>query len=98
MNQALAIPEQTATGKEIPNPLMVGSLPKTTKQTLLDFLLAGKVADQECITHMLAGKRKASSKILCQFRLTQTIQVSQVIVINKDKIKDDADDDKPLKA
>ena len=33
LNQALAIPEQTATGKEIPNPLMVGSLPKTTKPT-----------------------------------------------------------------
>ncbi|GJX20615.1 hypothetical protein Tco_0223292 [Tanacetum coccineum] len=32
----LAIPEQTATGKGIPNLLMAGSLPKTTKPTLLD--------------------------------------------------------------
>ncbi|GJY33168.1 hypothetical protein Tco_0417637 [Tanacetum coccineum] len=30
---ALAIPEQTATGKEISNPFMAGSLPKTTKPT-----------------------------------------------------------------
>ncbi|GJV39301.1 retrovirus-related pol polyprotein from transposon TNT 1-94 [Tanacetum coccineum] len=30
----LAIPEQTATGKGISNPLMAGSLPKTTKPTL----------------------------------------------------------------
>ncbi|GJW79058.1 putative ribonuclease H-like domain-containing protein [Tanacetum coccineum] len=30
---ALAIPEQTATGKEILNPFMAGSLPKTTKPT-----------------------------------------------------------------
>ncbi|GJX11517.1 hypothetical protein Tco_0201376, partial [Tanacetum coccineum] len=29
-NEALAIPEQTATGKEISNPFMVDSLPKTT--------------------------------------------------------------------
>ncbi|GJT13691.1 hypothetical protein Tco_0860733 [Tanacetum coccineum] len=29
-NEALAIPEQTATGKEISNPFMAGSLPKTT--------------------------------------------------------------------
>ncbi|GKA65395.1 hypothetical protein Tco_0765102 [Tanacetum coccineum] len=29
----LAIPEQTATGKGISNPLMAGSLPKTTKPT-----------------------------------------------------------------
>ncbi|GJU19080.1 hypothetical protein Tco_1147046 [Tanacetum coccineum] len=32
----LAIPEQTATGKGIPNPLMAGSLPKTIKLTELD--------------------------------------------------------------
>ncbi|GKA06390.1 hypothetical protein Tco_0685614 [Tanacetum coccineum] len=31
----LAIPEQTATGKEISNPFMAGSLPKTTKPTYL---------------------------------------------------------------
>ena len=37
LNEALAITEQPATGKEIPNPLMVGSLPKTTKPTQLDF-------------------------------------------------------------
>ncbi|GJY78897.1 hypothetical protein Tco_0484698 [Tanacetum coccineum] len=30
---ALAIPEQTTTGKEISNPFMAGSLPKTTKPT-----------------------------------------------------------------
>ncbi|GKD52516.1 hypothetical protein Tco_1281492 [Tanacetum coccineum] len=29
-NEALAIPEQMATGKEISNPFMAGSLPKTT--------------------------------------------------------------------
>ncbi|GJS86755.1 hypothetical protein Tco_0769391 [Tanacetum coccineum] len=32
----LAIPEQTATGKGILNPLMAGSLPKTVKPTELD--------------------------------------------------------------
>ncbi|GJX04685.1 hypothetical protein Tco_0190601 [Tanacetum coccineum] len=32
-NEELAIPEQTATGKGISNPLMAGSLPKTTKPT-----------------------------------------------------------------
>ncbi|GKC70581.1 hypothetical protein Tco_1116464 [Tanacetum coccineum] len=32
-NEELAIPEQTATGKGIPNPLMAGSFPKTTKPT-----------------------------------------------------------------
>ncbi|GJU37852.1 hypothetical protein Tco_1186206 [Tanacetum coccineum] len=32
-NEALAIPEQTATGKEILNPFMAGSLPKTRKPT-----------------------------------------------------------------
>ncbi|GJR43578.1 hypothetical protein Tco_1311681, partial [Tanacetum coccineum] len=33
--EELAIPEQTATGKGISNPLMAGSLPKTTKPTRL---------------------------------------------------------------
>ncbi|GJX34958.1 hypothetical protein Tco_0246515 [Tanacetum coccineum] len=32
-NEELAIPEQTATGKGTSNPLMAGSLPKTTKPT-----------------------------------------------------------------
>ncbi|GJS90332.1 hypothetical protein Tco_0772968 [Tanacetum coccineum] len=32
-NEELAIPEQTAIGKGISNPLMAGSLPKTTKPT-----------------------------------------------------------------
>ncbi|GJW13215.1 hypothetical protein Tco_0017348 [Tanacetum coccineum] len=32
-NEELAIPEQTTTGKGISNPLMAGSLPKTTKPT-----------------------------------------------------------------
>ncbi|GJV09973.1 hypothetical protein Tco_1351514 [Tanacetum coccineum] len=32
-NKELALPEQTATGKGISNPLMAGSLPKTTKPT-----------------------------------------------------------------
>ncbi|GJV98321.1 ribonuclease H-like domain-containing protein [Tanacetum coccineum] len=32
-NEELAIPDQTATGKGISNPLMAGSLPKTTKPT-----------------------------------------------------------------
>ncbi|GJV40114.1 hypothetical protein Tco_1418554 [Tanacetum coccineum] len=32
-NEELAIPEQTATGKGISNPLMAGCLPKTTKPT-----------------------------------------------------------------
>ncbi|GJW33938.1 uncharacterized mitochondrial protein-like protein, partial [Tanacetum coccineum] len=32
-NEELAIPEQTATGKGTSNPLMSGSLPKTTKPT-----------------------------------------------------------------
>ncbi|GJY37097.1 hypothetical protein Tco_0422475 [Tanacetum coccineum] len=36
-NEELAIPEQIATGKGISNPLMAGSLPKTTKPTRLDF-------------------------------------------------------------
>ncbi|GJX77818.1 ribonuclease H-like domain-containing protein [Tanacetum coccineum] len=35
-NEELAIPEQTATGKGISNPLMAGSLPKTTKPTNQD--------------------------------------------------------------
>ncbi|GJW71012.1 integrase, catalytic region, zinc finger, CCHC-type containing protein [Tanacetum coccineum] len=35
-NEELAIPEQTATGKGISNPLMAGSLPKTTKPTYED--------------------------------------------------------------
>ncbi|GJV80798.1 hypothetical protein Tco_1516668, partial [Tanacetum coccineum] len=45
----LAIPEQTATGKGIPNPLMVGSLPKTIKPTELDVavLLKRQVADED---------------------------------------------------
>nr|GEU85298.1 ribonuclease H-like domain, reverse transcriptase, RNA-dependent DNA polymerase [Tanacetum cinerariifolium] len=34
-NEALAIPKQTATGKEILNPFMAGSLPKTTLPTRL---------------------------------------------------------------
>ncbi|GJT20338.1 hypothetical protein Tco_0890275 [Tanacetum coccineum] len=33
LSEELAIPEQTATGKGISNPLMVGSMPKTTKPT-----------------------------------------------------------------
>ncbi|GJU01586.1 hypothetical protein Tco_1111924, partial [Tanacetum coccineum] len=37
--EELAIPEQTATGKGISNPLMAGSLPKTTKPTC--FLVRG---------------------------------------------------------
>ncbi|GJS62632.1 hypothetical protein Tco_0657416 [Tanacetum coccineum] len=32
-NEALAIPEQKVTGKEISNPFMAGSLPKTTQPT-----------------------------------------------------------------
>ncbi|GJW20437.1 hypothetical protein Tco_0031059, partial [Tanacetum coccineum] len=46
-NEELAIPEQTATCKGISNPLMAGSLPKTTKPTLLDVavLLRRYVAD-----------------------------------------------------
>ncbi|GJT11817.1 hypothetical protein Tco_0858859 [Tanacetum coccineum] len=45
----LAIPEQTATGKGIPNPLMAGSLPKTIKPTELDVavLLKRQVADED---------------------------------------------------
>ncbi|GJX90439.1 hypothetical protein Tco_0343765 [Tanacetum coccineum] len=31
LSLSIAIPEQTATGKEISNPFMAGSLPKTTK-------------------------------------------------------------------
>ncbi|GJT07392.1 putative ribonuclease H-like domain-containing protein [Tanacetum coccineum] len=48
-DQELAIPEQTATGKGIPNPLMAGSLPKTTKPTKLDVvvLLKRQVADED---------------------------------------------------
>ncbi|GKA65051.1 hypothetical protein Tco_0764758 [Tanacetum coccineum] len=38
-NKELAIPEQTATGKGIPNPLMAGSLPKTIKPTSLDVVV-----------------------------------------------------------
>ncbi|GJR57742.1 hypothetical protein Tco_1499904 [Tanacetum coccineum] len=43
----LAIPEQTAIGKGIPNPLMAGSLPKTKKPTELDVavLLKRQVTD-----------------------------------------------------
>ncbi|GKD57605.1 hypothetical protein Tco_1290992 [Tanacetum coccineum] len=37
-NEALAIIEQTATGKEISNPFMAGSLPKTTQPTSTDTL------------------------------------------------------------
>ncbi|GJU89276.1 hypothetical protein Tco_1301699 [Tanacetum coccineum] len=33
LNKELSIPEQTATGKGTSNPLMAGSLPKTTKPT-----------------------------------------------------------------
>ncbi|GJU01904.1 hypothetical protein Tco_1112242 [Tanacetum coccineum] len=36
-NEELAIPEQTATGKGTSNPLMAGSLPKTTKPTYVIF-------------------------------------------------------------
>ncbi|GKC02891.1 hypothetical protein Tco_0994501, partial [Tanacetum coccineum] len=45
----LAILEQTATGKGIPNPLMAGSLPKTIKPTELDVvvLLKRQVADED---------------------------------------------------
>ncbi|GJR95787.1 hypothetical protein Tco_0267961 [Tanacetum coccineum] len=45
----LAIPEQTATGKGIPNPLMADSLPKTIKPTELDVavLLKRQVADED---------------------------------------------------
>ncbi|GJS19689.1 hypothetical protein Tco_0448321 [Tanacetum coccineum] len=45
----LAIPEQTTTGKGIPNPLMAGSLPKTIKPTELDVavLLKRQVADED---------------------------------------------------
>ncbi|GKD45805.1 hypothetical protein Tco_1270450 [Tanacetum coccineum] len=39
-NEELAILEETATGKGISNPLMAGSLPKTTKSTLLDVDIA----------------------------------------------------------
>ncbi|GKF83269.1 hypothetical protein Tco_0244925, partial [Tanacetum coccineum] len=43
------IPEQTATGKGIPNLLMAGSLPKTIKLTELDVdvLLKRQVADED---------------------------------------------------
>ncbi|GKA22902.1 hypothetical protein Tco_0708864 [Tanacetum coccineum] len=45
----LAILEQTATGKGIPNPLMAGSLPKTIRPTELDVavLLKRQVADED---------------------------------------------------
>ncbi|GKF86636.1 hypothetical protein Tco_0254463, partial [Tanacetum coccineum] len=50
-NKELAIPEQTATGKGISNPLMASSLPKTTKPTQLDVdvavLLRRHVADKD---------------------------------------------------
>ncbi|GJY60783.1 putative ribonuclease H-like domain-containing protein [Tanacetum coccineum] len=50
-NKELAIPKQTATGKEISNPLMAGSLPKPTKPTQLDVdvavLLRRHVADKD---------------------------------------------------
>ncbi|GJQ90724.1 hypothetical protein Tco_0001863 [Tanacetum coccineum] len=44
MALALAIPEQTATGKEISNPFMAGSLPKTSRPTVLggNSVLLGK--------------------------------------------------------
>ncbi|GJR74443.1 hypothetical protein Tco_0086808 [Tanacetum coccineum] len=47
-NEELAIPEQTATSKGIPNPLIAGSLPKTIKPTKLDVavLLRRHVADK----------------------------------------------------
>ncbi|GJY05574.1 copia protein [Tanacetum coccineum] len=49
MLRELSIPEQTATGKGIPNPLMAGSLPKTIKSTELDVvvLLKRQVADED---------------------------------------------------
>ncbi|GKC06336.1 hypothetical protein Tco_0997946 [Tanacetum coccineum] len=49
VNEELAIPEQTATGKGKPNPLMAGSLPKTIKPTELDVavLLKRQVADED---------------------------------------------------
>ncbi|GJW96405.1 hypothetical protein Tco_0178213 [Tanacetum coccineum] len=45
----LAIPEKTATGKGIPNPLMAGSLPKTIQPTELDvaMLLKRQVTDED---------------------------------------------------
>ncbi|GJV99273.1 hypothetical protein Tco_1554525 [Tanacetum coccineum] len=48
-NEELAIPKQTTTGKGIPNLLMAGSLPKTTKPTYLDVvvLLRRHVADKD---------------------------------------------------
>ncbi|GJV15450.1 hypothetical protein Tco_1360773 [Tanacetum coccineum] len=36
----LTIPEQTATGKGTSNPFMAGSLPKTTKPTIMSFIIA----------------------------------------------------------
>ncbi|GKD22012.1 hypothetical protein Tco_1223715 [Tanacetum coccineum] len=42
-NKDLAIPEQRATGKGISNPLMAGSLPKTTKPTQLDVDVTEKI-------------------------------------------------------
>ncbi|GJR07090.1 hypothetical protein Tco_0530074 [Tanacetum coccineum] len=41
-NKELSIPEQTATGKGTSNPLMAGSLPKTTKPTIVGIAINGK--------------------------------------------------------
>ncbi|GKB31432.1 hypothetical protein Tco_0870833 [Tanacetum coccineum] len=46
-NEKLAIPEQMATGKGTSNPLMAGSLPKTTKPTrTIDQAAGGKLRDK----------------------------------------------------
>ncbi|GJU02848.1 ribonuclease H-like domain-containing protein [Tanacetum coccineum] len=49
-DEELSIPEQTATGKGTSNPLMVGSLPKTTKPTELDYdIIFGSAKKELCI-------------------------------------------------
>ena len=52
----MAIPEQTATGKEMTNPFMAGRLPKTTCSCVAELLI--KIKDQKSRRQRSQRKRE----------------------------------------
>ncbi|GJX51465.1 putative ribonuclease H-like domain-containing protein [Tanacetum coccineum] len=69
----LTIPEQTATGKGISNPLMAGSLPKTAKPTLLDVAVVLVIKPHNKTPYELFLGRKPALSFMRPFGCPVTI-------------------------
>nr|GEW15773.1 putative ribonuclease H-like domain-containing protein [Tanacetum cinerariifolium] len=84
INEALAIPEQTTTGKETLNPLMADSLPKTILLTSIkQFWSTAKVKtvnDEVRVQALIDGKKVTikESSIRCTLRLDDEEAVEEV--------------------